>query len=314
MFVKSAPLMIGHMQEDRDQIRGAAERYEGPIASSLVAAWNAPGAADGHFEPPNLAHDLLQCRGEAANLMLDQIGQEIGQKIGQKIGHVRKDLRVTFGFGGPAAFTNEQAAANAAQFVREIGNDTRTTLNAILSQGIAAGLPPAATARTLRESVGLTIAQAAAVQNYRRLLESGNIEALRRALRDKRFDVAPAQLVNLTTDQIDQRVDAYRQRYLGYRATTIARYETLAAANGGAVNSIVNSVASGALPPTTRIRWMIAHDERTCPRCRSIVDLQPSGVQIGQPFHWAYNGRSGEIMFAPLHTDCRCTTTFRVMR
>lgn len=305
-FIKTPPLMLGHMQEERDGTRAAAERFAPTIAEQLLAAWNAPGAADGHFDPPNIAHALLQCRAEAANLMLDQIGQETGQ--------VRKDLRVTFGFGGPAAFTNEQAAANAAQFVREIGNDTRTTLNGVLSQGIAAGLPPAATARTLRESVGLTIAQAAAVQNYRRLLESGNVEALKRALRDKRFDVGPAQLANLTSEQIDARVNAYRQRYLSYRATTIARYETLAAANGGAVNSIASAVGAGVLPPHTRVGWMIAHDERTCPRCRSIVDIQPNGVEMGQPFHWAYNGRSGTIMSAPLHPSCRCTNTFRVMR
>lgn len=329
-FIKSSPLMLGHMQDPEDPIRAIAEVAADGIGHWLAVAWTDAAAQDAPIfvtgeqelaftawigciaremdqKVKPCASEILQAHADGRQAMLAKIAQEVGQPI-------RKDFAITFGFGGPAAATNEQAAANAAAFVREIGNDTRTTLSQLLQEGIAAGGPPAETARTLKESIGLTLAQARAVQNYRKLLETGSAEALTRALRDPRFDVKPEELVKLRPEQIDARVTAYQRRYIAYRATTIARYETLAAANGGAVNAISSSIAAGVLPETTRIGWLIAHDERTCPRCRSIVLIQPRGVIMGQPFHWQHNNRSGIVMFAPLHPDCRCTNTFRVMR
>lgn len=297
-LVRSLPLLLGNMQAPDDKVRRAAEDAAPLMAQALLRAWNGD---DGALKSmPNL---LLETRGWGRMAMFNEIGIPI-----------RKDFRATFGFGGTSPDTEDQAALNAARFVREIDNDTRNTLRGMELWGVKEGLSPPDIARTMRESIGLTQTQAQAVQNYRRLLETGSTDALQRALRDKRFDVEPSALAALTPEQIDQRVAAYRRRYLAYRATTIARYETLSAANGGAINAIRASVQAGTLPPTTRVHWMIAHDERTCPRCRSIINLQPDGVALGTPFRWEYHGHSGHIQYAPLHPDCRCTNTFRVMR
>lgn len=325
-FVKSLPYQLGHMQDPNDPVRAAAEDSANYLRTALLKVWNtaretASRMEDGHLVRytgisalaneerkigEHMAHDLLTARTGGAAAMQDQL-----QKV---LGPIRKDLAVTFNFGTPDINTDQEAALNAARFVREIGNDTQQTLNAIAQQGVNGGWPPHQTANVIRDSIGLTMQQAAAVQNYRTLLENGKVEALTRALRDKRFDIRPEDLVQLTPEQIDARVEAYHQRYINYRATTISRYETLAAANGGAVNAISNSVRAGVIPATTRKMWLIAHDERTCPRCRSIVDMQPEGVPLDQPFHWSYNGKRGTIMYAPLHQNCRCTNTFRVMR
>lgn len=299
-FVKSPPLMIGNMQDPADKVRRAAEDAAPIMAQALLRAWNgAEGALEGL---PNL---LLETRGWGRMAMFNEIG--IAQPIA-------KALTVKINFDGRSPDTEDQAALNAARLVREIGDDQKNTLRAMELWGVQRGMSPPDIGRTMRESIGLTLSQAQAVQNYRRLLETGSTDALQRALRDQRFDVAPAALADLNPDQINQRVDAYRRRYLAYRATTIARYETLSAANGGAVNAIRTSIQAGTLPATTHVHWMIAHDERTCPRCRSIVHLQPDGVPMGTPFNWSHNGRSGQVMYAPLHPDCRCTNTFRVTR
>ena len=217
----------------------------------------------------------------------------------------------------------DEADTFAARFVREIVEDTRATIAGVVQAGVSQGLPPWKVARAVRESIGLTIAQAAAVQNYRRFLEENDSEALERELRDRRFDPSVERhisgLAQLTDDQIDERVEAYRRRYVGYRATTIARYETLAASNGGAVTAIRSSIATGLLPQSTRKGWLIAHDEMTCPRCRSIPQIQPDGVGVDDLFTWRYRtkhsgSREGQVQAAPLHPDCRCTVTFRIKR
>lgn len=305
-FVKGVYPILGHMQAADDPVRAAAENIEPILRNHLLTIWDAmtPENTDVPDQEARLcASDLLSARAEGLAAMQSTIGQPIA-----------KALTVTYDFQQQNAAGAEQAALLAAAFVREISDEVRATLNATNAAGFAAGLPPADVARNLRESVGLTVSQAKAVQNYRRLLETGSTDALTRALRDARFDIEPEDLTKLTPAQVDARVDAYRRRYLAYRATTIARYETLAAANGGALNSIHSSVNAGILPPTTTVGWLLANDERTCPRCRSIVQLQPNGVPLGHLFRWSYSGRHGLVAFAPLHPDCRCTNTYRVHR
>jgi len=322
-FVKSPPMLIGHMQEPDDPVRAAAENEEANLRMHLLAGWDNASAEIHDMREfyqtrytgisalaRGLSQKVIPCANDLlAARLFGQIAMQ--RQIGEPI---RKDLKVNFQFNQTAAATQEQAALNAGQFVREIGNDLRSTLNQMVQDSIGLGLSPADTGRVMRESIGLTVSQARAVQNYRRLLETGSPVSLERALRDKRFDVAPQDLMSLTPEQIDQRVEAYRRRYLAYRATTIARYETLAAANGGAVHSIQSSVQAGVLPATTTVGWLIANDERTCERCRSIVKIQPNGVKLGQPFHWREGAHSGQVFFAPLHPDCRCTNTFRIHR
>ena len=56
------------------------------------------------------------------------------------------------------------------------------------------------------------------------------------------------------------------------------------------------------------------NDEITCPRCRSIIDIQPDGVPFGTPFTWAAGKRSDQVMLPPLHPSCRCTANYKVVR
>ena len=249
-----------------------------------------------------IAQDLLVARALGHQAVARQIAAEI-----------RKDLTtLSFSFGRLADPVQEEADKHAAEFVREIGEDTRTTLAAMIQRGVNEGLPPRQTAGLMRDSVGLTVSQANAVQNYRRLLETGSPEAQERALRDENYDVAPGGLANLTPEQIDARVDAYRRRYVMYRATNIARTETLQASNAGGMSAVQSAIRAGTISKTSRVLWKIAKDERTCPRCLSIVRLQPEGVKVGDLFKWREGKHSGEIAFAPLHSSCRCTNAYRI--
>jgi hypothetical protein len=64
----------------------------------------------------------------------------------------------------------------------------RETLRAYVENGIRDGLGPRQIARGLRDVIGLAPNQLKAVENFRRMLEEGDAEALTRALRDRRFD------------------------------------------------------------------------------------------------------------------------------
>lgn len=303
-FVAAPKLLLGHMQPVDDPVRAAAEAVEGALARRLLAIWEAVGA-DGVVNAKPVIHDLVEAWGGGR------------AAIAGPLGIVQKDFRVEFAFDRLAP-QNEAAAEDwAAKFVREIGEDVRATINQTTVEGVRNGLGPDKLARNLRESIGLTAAQARAVQNYRSALERNDMAALEYRLRDHRFDVTTEDAVlsgePLAPDLIDTRVQAYRRRYLSYRANTIARYETLYASNAGAMSAIQSAAGAGILPRGAVKRWLLANDERVCPRCRSIVQMQPQGVALDEPFIWRHGKHSGEIQFPPLHPDCRCTVTYRVL-
>lgn len=219
-----------------------------------------------------------------------------------------------------------QAALDGYDFglIQQLTDDVRASIADAVGDGIRQGYPPWKIAQRIRDTVGLTDRQAAAVENYRSMLENGNPDALDRALRDQRSDstveASIAGLRQLTQDQTDRLVSGYEDRYIAYRATTIARYETLRASNQGTFDAVQSAIDDGTLDPSRVTKtWLIADDELTCDRCRSIVEFQPDGVPMDQPFQWASSPKTrrgipetGYIDIAPLHPACRCTNGYSV--
>jgi hypothetical protein len=231
----------------------------------------------------------------------------------------KASLSFDLGSGSPSGI----AALDGYQYdqIREISQDQRDRLSDIVGQGVGQGWSVDKIGQRLRDVVGLTESQAAAVGNFRDLLETRSPEALDRRLRDRRFDpTVQASIDNnrtLDDDQIDRMVDQYSGRYQALRARTIARFETLRASNGGSAAAIQDQIDAGDFTADqVTTFWLLTDDERTCPICRSIVDQQPDGVPFGQTFKWAYATKrksySGEIDVAPAHPACRCTNTFQI--
>lgn len=208
--------------------------------------------------------------------------------------------------------------------IQQVTDDVRAGIANTINQGIKSGWAPAKMARQIRGSIGLTDSQTQAVDNYRNLLENGSPDALTRQLRDFRFDGTVQEAVdgNRTLDpgQVDAMVGRYEDRYVAYRANTIARYEALRAANAGAYDAIQQAIDDGTLDSDKVYTvWQISDDELTCEKCRSIVDEQPDGVPYGTPFSWNTipktkrgRGQSGQVMYPALHPSCRCTIAFRI--
>jgi hypothetical protein len=208
--------------------------------------------------------------------------------------------------------------------IQQVSDDVRDGIAQVIQRGITNGWAPAKMAREIRGMIGLTDTQAQAVENYRSMLENGSPDALLRQLRDQRSDGVVQDAVDgispLSDDQVDDLTGRYQDRYLAYRANTIARYEALRAANAGAYDAIQEAIDAGTLDAEDVTSfWQICDDELTCPACRSIVDMQPDGVPYGAPFTWATtpatkkgHAQTGQIDYAPLHPSCRCTIAFHV--
>ena len=225
--------------------------------------------------------------------------------------------------------------------VRQINDATKEGVRQFLLEGMRAGANPKEVARQVMGVVGLTDRQAQAVANYRAELEgfhlrtsadayglgntvnrvngtqvtlldaegasSDGINA--RRLRDFRYDGVLQRSMENTTplspEQIDRMVGAYEDKYLAYRARTIARTEAVRANNVGIQEAwrqaIENNVVSEDL---VRKMWIVADDERTCEECGPIPDMNPEiGVRFGQPFL----SPEGPVNLPPLHPNCRCT-------
>ncbi len=189
-----------------------------------------------------------------------------------------------------------------------------TTIEAVIDQDIRQGLTNGMTAediaRVIKATIGLTPRQAAAVENFRRLLENGDAAALDRVLRDRRFDASVQRLIDGgTIDQakIDRMVQRYAERYQLHRAMVIAKTESLRATNAGrraAWAQYADRTGSDVLR-----WWLTAADERVCPVCSAIPLMNADGVPMGQP----YATPDGPMMMPPEpHANCRCTERFSV--
>lgn len=199
--------------------------------------------------------------------------------------------------------------------IREISTAQRETIRAVLRQAIVDGAPPDAMARQIKESIGLTTAQAAMVRNFRLQLQSLDARALDRQLRDKRYDRTVRKAIDsgtpLEAEQIDKMVDAYQRRFVALRAMTIARTEALRAENYGNLAGIRQMLAEN--PDMTVVKtWLATEDDRTRDTHRELDGKQSLGIDT--PFLTT----QGSIIRYPHDPDappeetinCRCTLRF----
>lgn len=151
---------------------------------------------------------------------------------------------------------NQRAVTHLQQtrlrLVREFSQEQRRATQVFLQDAFERGLAPVEQARALKQSIGLTEDQAKIVQNYRRNLEQRSKRALRRELRDRRFDPTVARAIRtdtpLSTAQIDRMVDRYGERWVAFRAQTIAETESLRAASAADEELWRQAINDGVVP------------------------------------------------------------------
>lgn len=159
-------------------------------------------------------------------------------------------------------------------------------VRAVLLDGIRRGVNPRQQAIALRSSIGLTASQVKAVNNFRDLLENNDKEVLTRKLRDKRFDRTINRAIRLdkviAQGRIDKMVQRYRDRYLKYRANTIAQTEALSAVHQGKEEMFNHAVAMGHLKrESIENTWVTVQDSK---RRHSHATMQGQKRAFGERF------------------------------
>lgn len=140
----------------------------------------------------------------------------------------------------------------------------------------------------IRDLIGLTPRQATAASNYRTALEATE---------------------GVTASAVERRTAAYADRLLLQRAETIARTETIRAANLGQLESWNQAIAQDLLPADVKIAWIVTPDDLLCPICDS---LDGQEVTINEEFATsvALTEEGARKFFGaqtpPIHPSCRC--------
>ena len=140
-------------------------------------------------------------------------------------------------FGGAHPRAVNAMATRKLRLVNGFMRQTEDSIRQVMTRGVQEGLNPRATARLFRDSIGLTPRQEQYVANYEQQLRELDGRALNRKLRDGRFDRSVKRAIAndkpLADKQISKMTERYRQRWVKFRAETIARTETLPAVHEG---------------------------------------------------------------------------------
>lgn len=185
---------------------------------------------------------------------------------------------VRFDLTNPRAV--EAVDQQVATVVRELVNVNHQAVQSVIRQGFTRGVAPRDMARQMRESIGLTPQYALAVDRYRAGLEE--------------------QGVSLGRQQ--QLAGAYAERLRRLRAVTVARTETIRAANAGQQAAWGTAVQERVLERDVRQVWIVTPDDALCPICEGIEAQYPDGIPLGSMFQTP----DGPVQGPPAHPNCRC--------
>lgn len=226
-------------------------------------------------------------------------------------------LRVAMGFDAYNPLTVQTAQQSAGLLIRQIENDARASVRAVIVDALQQGTPPAETARALRQFIGLTDGQRRAVMNYRTALETNDFRnAIGRELADGRSDRRLQRLAEssrrladrtaLPQADIDRLVDRYATRYRNYRAVAIARTESINALSVGNRLAWEQAVETGRIHADQVVRrWFVG--DAPCPVCAPIPRLNPDGVGLRDAFATPI----GPVMDPTVHPNCLCVVFVR---
>lgn len=202
------------------------------------------------------------------------------------------------------------------RLVVEFNTQQAAASRILLEDAFMRGLAPIEQARVLRGSIGLSSSQGQAVVNYRRLLTEGTPgslgQVLERKLRDRRFDPSIRAAARgdrvLTSAQIDRMVERYEERFVAFRANTIARTETVAAVGAGDLEMFEQAIEQGVITPeAVTSTWHTARDERVRSSHRAMNNQERP---FGEPFRSGAGNAlrfPGDPLGPPSDTiNCRC--------
>jgi hypothetical protein len=260
----------------------------------------------------------------AARLLGSAYGDSLASSARSSAAFLNRALTVAIAFDVSNHRAVSMMQQNTLRLVQGFTAEQKRLVRRVMTEAIAEGMNPRNQARLFRETIGLTERQARAVQNYRKsLLAVGrNPEltgpALQRRLRDKRFDRTVVRALRegqtIPQERIDRMVNRYRQRYVNYRAETIARTEALRSVHQGNELMYQQAYENGDIKPSEVLRtWISTGDDRTRDSHAMLHGEQRApdeGWEVGIGGMLMY---PGDPSAPPEETiQCRCSLTTRL--
>lgn len=308
-----------------------AKKYEPKIRKALIKAFNELRTQESRA---SVEKALVEGGIDAVMRMFENISPKIAAALGPVL-----DEAIQSGSNLPLEMIPAAALAADAtislfnrytvefleryklNLINTISANTREAIRNALIADQVAGRNPRETARTFRNSIGLTPKQEQAVRNYRSYLENLDKRALERMLRDKRSDSTILRAIQnqkpLSPEQVDRLTNRYRERYIKYRAEVIARTEALRATSVGnraAIDALINEGQVNV--DIVRRFWVYTKDNRTRDPHRKVPSMNPNGVRLDQP----YQTPLGPLMYprdprgtAANTVQCRCVERYKLI-
>lgn len=216
-----------------------------------------------------------------------------------------------------------RAQANQLELVSGLADEQRTSIQQVLSDGAAAGTNPRAMARDIRDSIGLTPNQEAAVRSYRNALENGDwSNALGRELSgghsDRTIVTARDKGAPLSQDQIDLAVERYRGNQLTWRSENIARTEASRHVHQGNDDAFAQAIANGDVEADQlEGEWVPGpktKNARPDHRAQSLLSQRPThGETFDMPDGTRMKHPGDPAGGAANCASCRCTKSTRLV-
>ena len=231
------------------------------------------------------------------------------------------DKKIDFSFDVGSAKVQDYLDSTKMGLIQQITDDQRQTIHDIVQDAMTNGDSTDAMKRRIRDVIGLTDAQGQNVENYRQELENLDPGALKRALRDGRMDGPIGDAIEsgeaLDPEYIDKAVSAYKDRYVNYRSSVIAKTESIRSAVAGARLGMEQMLDDPEMDGFTVLRtWKSAHDSKVRPDHKLMDGQSVVGMDA------EYELPDGGSIAYPLSPDapadqtiqCRCHEAYKVIK
>lgn len=197
------------------------------------------------------------------------------------------------------------AQESAATLIKNISSEAQASIRQIIANAQIQGITGRNQAIQIRQFIGLTQRQVNSIANLTNSLEGisampRGAQIMRLAQLGESFPLSQVRNRVLSDQAIQRIVSDYANRQLRYRATMIARTETMMAANAGREMTWLELQKQGLVPDSAVRVWYVTPDERTCSQCQAL--------------HLTETKLSESAQIPPLHPQCRCVILLEYKR
>lgn len=217
-----------------------------------------------------ISDSLLSSMKPSYSLVVQQ-----ANKVTQEFMNTDYGMNLSFNVRNP--YSQKIIDDDVGTLIRDVTQQAKDQVKAIISDAFEYGGHPYETAKEIRQFIGLTDNQRRMANNrFQSLVDDG-----------------------MSEEEAYTQGETYTEDLIVRRSETIARTETIRAANGGQ-QAAWDQASEAGLIDGMKKKWIITPDDRLCEYCLAIADTGP--IDLDEKF----TDGMIEVLTPPLHPNCRC--------